>query len=339
MSLNPFETLGVAPDSGPADWKRAYRRLAMRWHPDRNPAPEATERFKAIGSAYEALLAGDSKNAPESENADEAPPQRDPRRQRASDIRHNLELALEEAAAGCRRTFHVVRKSACDNCAGTGEAGLARTRFCSHCHGSGRVKASGKGIGKGLEPCSDCGGRGVFSERTCSACDGAGHLSSEIELVVSVPPGVLAGDEVRLVGQGEPGGADRQPGDLFLTVVLRDHRLFKLDGRDLHYVMPVSALLLMAGGPLALPGLLGELSFDLPPGQLENREIHLKGSGFPGRGRSAAGDLRVTLRPVFPTALDARQRELLQQANAALMADAASALPEVAAWQAKFQGP
>lgn len=340
---DPYEILGVARDSGPAEWKRAYRRLAMRWHPDRNPDPHATERFKQIGAAYEQLLAVDTAEAPESEaNASdhaetptEAAPE-EPSAPKAADIRRNLELDLEAAASGCQQTVHYTRGKACANCDGTGEAGIARTRFCSACHGSGRVHDADRT----LIPCVECVGRGLFTERICPACGGEGREITEVSLEITVPPGMLPGDELRLAGQGEAGDDARLPGDLYLTVILRSHRLFELRGRDLCYRMPASALAMLAGGEVVLPTLLkGQRNCKLEVGPAELRTLRLAGLGYPGRGKSPAGDLVVELTPVFPVQLNARQRKALLQANAALLDDLETAFPEIAAWQRERLDP
>ncbi len=326
MNPDPYEILGISPDSGPAEWKRAYRRLAMRWHPDRNAHAQATERFKEINAAYEQLTAVDVDDEPEAGGEADAPPAAEPAR--AADIRLNLELSLEEAASGCRKTVVVMRGKPCPTCAGSGEHGMARTRFCGACHGSGRVRADGE-----LVRCGDCGGRGFFSERICPDCHGSGRQTAEVSLEISVPPGMLAGDELRLSGQGEPGDGDELPGHLFLTLVLRSHALFQLRGRDLHFSMPVGALAMLAGGKVELPTLFGTLAHELAAGSAERREIRVAGRGYPGRGRLPAGDLVVDLQPVFPARLDARQRKLLLQAHQALVDDMAEAMPEIAAWR------
>ncbi|HEX6735053.1 MAG TPA: DnaJ C-terminal domain-containing protein [Azonexus sp.] len=322
-----WSVLGLKPGADGAAVKRAYRRLAMRWHPDRNADPAATERFKEIRAAYDRLL--------ETDSAEEvAEPAAEPQPPRAADIRLNLEISLEEAAAGCRRTLAYVRGKACATCDGSGQAGMARTRFCPACHGSGRIRAGRHGLAN----CPDCGGRGFFSERICPDCEGSGRDAGEVSLEVRVPPGMLAGDELRLAGQGEMATDELVAGDLYLTIVIRSHPLFRLSGRDLLAAMPVSALQLMAGGTIRLPCLGGFLDHPLEAGLPETREIRLAGQGFPGRGRNPAGDLCIELQPVFPQRLNARQRKLLLQADAALADTLAEALPEIAAWQRTHAG-
>ena len=317
--------LGVAPDAGPSEWKRAYRRLAMRWHPDRSDHPEATERFKQISAAYEKLLS--TVDLPEIEENPASTAKNPP--SRAADIRMNIEVTLEEAAQGCRKKLNLVRGHPCVTCAGSGEAGMTRTRFCKSCHGSGRIRDPEKI----LIACPACVGRGFFSERICPDCAGSGRDHAAVLLEITVPPGMRYGDELRLAGQGEPGDSQRQPGDLYLTVLIANHALYQLRGRDLHYAMPVSALAMLAGGEIELPTPLGVLRHTLQAGTTEVREIRLPGRGYPGRGKQAAGDLVVTLHSVFPKALTARQRQALLQVHAELLEDSAVCLPELRAWQ------
>ncbi|MFZ2266476.1 MAG: J domain-containing protein [Azonexus sp.] len=326
--MSHYAILGVPRTATPEQIKRAYRRLAMRWHPDRNDHPEATERFKEIRAAYDQLTASElaeeviSGEHPEAEAPEENVA-------RAADIRLNLEISLEEAAAGCRKTIHYARGKACPTCQGSGEAGISRTTFCEACHGSGRVRDSQRS----LQPCTACGGRGVFTLRTCRDCDGSGRETSDVSLKITVPLGMLPGDELRLAGQGEAASPDVLAGDLYLTLIIATHALYELRERDLHFAMPVSALAMLAGGDIELPSLSGIVKHSLEAGAVEIREVRLRGKGYPGRGKIPAGDLVVSLQPVFPQRLDAKQRKLLLQANAALMEKAADSLPEIDAWR------
>lgn len=328
--MNSYAILGVSQNASLADIKRAYRRLAMRWHPDRNTDPDATERFKQIRAAYDLLLTADLSDDADTPQDSDVAPEAEESVARAADIRLNLTISLEEAAAGCRKTVAYTRGKACPTCAGSGESGMTRTRFCKVCHGSGRVH----GVKRELVPCVDCGGRGFFSERICPDCAGSGRETASVSLEITVPRGMLPGDELRLAGQGEAASEGLLAGDLYLTIVIATHRLFELHGRDLHYSMPVSALLMLAGGEVELPSLAGVVNRLLDAGLPDVRELRVSGKGYPGRGKIHAGDLVVKLTPVFPSRFNARQRKLLLQANAALMDNLSESYPEIAAWQA-----
>jgi len=330
-NLDPYVVLEISREADPAEWKRAYRRLAMRWHPDRNDHPEATERFKQIRAAYDQLVADEDDPAEDNETAEDQASAYSAEENvaKAADIRLNLEIDLEEAAAGCRKSIRYTRGKACPTCEGSGESGMVRTRFCNACHGSGRVHDAKRK----LVHCEECAGRGFFSERICPDCAGSGRETADVSLEIRVPPGMLPGDELRLAGQGEPGDEELEAGDLYLTMIIRSHQLYQLRGRDLHFSMPVSALAMLAGGDIELPLLAGRFKHTLEAGTVGMRNLRLAGKGYPGRGRSKAGDLMVELRPVFPGKPGARQGKLLLQANAALLDDAEQALPEIAAWR------
>ena len=189
-----------------------------------------------------------------------------------------------------------------------------------------------------LVSCAECAGRGFFSERICPDCAGSGRELGRVSLKISVPAGMLPGDDLRLAGQGERATAELAAGDLYLTIFIRSHPLFQLRGRDLHFAMPVSALALIAGDEIRLPTLGKPVSLTLDPGPPEAREVRIAGKGYPGRGRHQAGDLVVRIEPVFPATLTARQRRLLLKANAALMDGGADSLPEIAAWNREHHG-
>ena len=328
MKADPYITLGVDRDVSRAELKRVFRRLAMAWHPDRNDDPQATARFTEIRAAYEALLEPEEEETSDDDmGPDDEPPPDEPTR--AADIRLNLEISLAEAWAGCHKTLHYARGKDCPTCHGSGEHGITRTRFCEACHGSGRIRDKKHG----LVSCSECAGRGFFSERICPDCGGSGREHSDVSLKVKVPAGMLPGDDLRLVGQGEPGHGNLQAGDLFLTIVLRSHAVFELRGRDLYLEMPVSALAMIAGAEIEIPLPVGHKMVQLEPGAATVRELRFAKKGYPGRGKGTAGDLIVSLLPVFPGKLTARQRKLLLQVHA----DLNGALPGLDDWWQKLR--
>ena len=335
MKADPYLTLGVDRDVSRAELKRVFRRLAMAWHPDRNDDPQATARFTEIRAAYEALLEPEEEeiSADDMGPEDEPPPAQAPpsEPERSPDIRLNLEISLAEAWAGCHKTLHYARGKDCPTCAGSGEHGITRTRFCGACHGSGRIRDKKHG----LVSCPDCAGRGFFSERICPDCGGSGREIADVSLKIKVPAGMLPGDDLRLAGQGEPGGKHVKSGDLFLTIVIHADPVLVLRGRDICLDMPVNAFALIAGSEIEIPLPLGNTHIQLEPGTAQVRELHLAKKGYPGRGKAKAGDLIITLRPVFPSKLSAKQRKTLQQLVKEIDGD--DALPEVSAWWRKLK--
>lgn len=325
--MDSFIILGLAPDASAAEIKQAYRRMAMAWHPDRSKHPEATERFKQIRAAYEAL-----QNREEMREEEKESPVDTPEMARAADIRLDVEVSLEEAAFGCEKQIVFDRGMVCATCGGSGEAGLSRSRPCQCCHGSGRIRHRFHG----LEVCAHCGGRGFLNQRICADCSGAGKLFDEVSLQVTVPGGMLPGDELRLAGQGEPGLGELVSGDLFLKLSIRPHMLFELTGCDLAYTMPVNALRLLAGGRIDVAVLGGVGSIEIEAGDIGARTIRLPGRGFPARRAAQPGDLVIHLQPIMPRRLSDEQSRLLRQAAEASEKQLGDSLPEVAAWRQRY---
>ena len=320
-ALDPYRLLEIPQDADHVTIRRAFRRQAMRWHPDRNPAPEAVERFKEIRAAYEGLLdaAGDDRQA--DEEAPVAP--------RGADRHEELWLSLEEAMLGCDTPFSIRREGQCAECGGSGSVELARTRMCSACHGSGKLRTD-----KGLQACADCGGKGFSRRAGCEVCEGSGRAQADQVVTVHVAAGVLPGEVLRLRGLGHPAEGDGPPGELFLGIRLEPHAIFRLEGRDLHVNQPVSALRLIAGGRISVAGPLGPIVTELSSSDSRRRELRLAGKGFPGRGgkMDAAGDLVVMLEPVLPSGLSDKQRARLSKLEAELQQDASHHYDRLEQW-------
>lgn len=314
-TFDPHQVLGLAPPASADEIRRAFRRLAMRWHPDRNPSPEASERFRLIRAAHDALLV--ETEALESDGAARGPVEEG-----------ELVVSLEEAVFGGKKTFTVVRRHPCAVCGGEGDVPLQYSRLCEPCHGTGRLRRA-----SGLERCGVCEGKGYRFKARCEACDGSGEEIAERELAVTLPPLSAEGRILRLQGQG-PGPVEA-PGDLLLAIRYQDHPLFARRGVDLALEVPVSVLAWLAGDALSIPILGGTHRVNLRAGGGE-RELRLPEFGLP-RLEGGRGELRVTLRPEFPQALDASALEALLSLDRSLAGDEGRHYPEVAAWRRRVQ--
>ncbi|CAL93883.1 DnaJ C-terminal domain-containing protein [Azoarcus olearius] len=333
--MDPYSLLDIAPGADAAEIKRAFRRLAMRWHPDRNPAPEAHDHFNALRAAHDSLLAelaagtaaGDDEDLADTD--DEAPAPAPSRR--GPDRRQTLEIRIEDACLGGEKIVVVADESVCGHCHGSGETALAHTRLCATCHGSGRLRAA-----RGLVQCAVCGGRGFVSKAACAHCGGSGRERTERRLAVQLPPGLLTGDELRLAGEGEAAAdASAQPGDLRLTIALAPHPLYRAEGRDLHLRRPLSVFRLLAGGDIDIPLPGGCRTATLPPGGA-TRQLRLEGAGIPGRGGRPGGAAIIELAPLLPEAVDAATREALDAADLLMKRRFYAELPELADWEARW---
>ncbi|MDT3670081.1 MAG: DnaJ C-terminal domain-containing protein [Aromatoleum sp.] len=358
--------LGLPPDAGEREVKHAFRRLAMRWHPDRNPDPAALEHFKRLRAAYEAILArlaaaDDDRSGDEGDEGDEgdgdaAHPADDSAAGatrgsaggstgkstdagrdegtygRGRDRHQELTLSVEEAFLGGERTVEVEDTAVCECCDGSGVEQLTHTRLCAACHGSGRLRSR-----NGLASCGNCGGRGYLSKQSCGACEGTGRRRAQRRVSVTIPAGVVAGDELRVAGAGDAAPSERGvAGDLILTIVLAPHSLYRLDGRDLLLDRPVSVFRMLLGGelPVPLPGSIRNVK--LAPGSATPRELRVRGAGLPGRDGTTAGALIIRLVPVMPDAAPPRLRALLEEIENALGVDRDAAMPDLANWEARW---
>lgn len=325
------DLLGLQPGATPQQVKRAFRKLAMRWHPDRNPDPAALEHFKALRQAHDRLLASllDDERAADTEPDAEAAT---PPHGRGADRWQTLEISLEDAFCGATRPVCVQTPQACTHCAGSGLERLSVSRLCEPCRGSGRVRGDG-----GLARCRQCDGRGYRNTQACTRCDGSGESLAERWLQVVIPPGLIDDDELRLNGEGEAHPEPGHPrGDLRLRIRLQPHPLFRREGRNLVLQRPVSALRMLIGGSLRIPHPGGVRSVALEPGVAHARSLRVAGAGFPARGRHPAGDLVVELEPMLPQSPDKRLHALIEQLDDALGARASHHFPELARWEADW---
>jgi molecular chaperone DnaJ len=344
-----YEVLGVSRSATDQEIKSAYRKLALQHHPDRNPGDKAAEeKFKEAAEAY-AVLADKDKRAlydrfGHAGLGSAAGGGFDPtvfadfgdilgglgdifgfdvfggrRRggpQRGADLRYDLEISFEEAAKGTETTIQIPRAETCESCHGSGAAKGTTPSTCPQCHGRGQLRYQ-QGFFTVARTCGRCRGTGSIITKPCPACQGQGVVMKERKLTVKIPAGISTGQRLRLVGEGEHGGAGGPAGDLYVVIQVQEHPFFQRDGDDLHCEMPVSFPLLALGGEIAVPTLDGHETLRVPEGTQSGTTIRMRGKGLPnvaGRGR---GDLHVTLQVQVPKKLTRDQRSLIDQLSKA----------------------
>ncbi|MER2554809.1 MAG: DnaJ C-terminal domain-containing protein [Thauera sp.] len=335
--------LGLQPGATPQQVKRAFRKLAMQWHPDRNADPAAAAHFLRLREAHDGLLSalldeaesaserGRGAAGPEPESAPQtnhAPPER------GADRMQTLKISIEESFTGALCAIVVPRLAPCAQCGGSGNEKLSVSQLCPSCRGTGRLRAP-----DGLVRCADCDGRGYRTTCPCSGCGGSGEQTVERRLEVRIPAGVVDDDELRLAGEGDPHPEPGHlPGDLRLRILLAPHPLFRRDGRDLVLQRPVSALRLLIGGTIRVPHPAGLRSLRIEPGLAHPRSLRIAGAGFPARARRPAGDLVVEFEPILPQSPDTALHDLIDQLDRALVARADHHFPELARWESDWLG-
>src|SRR5512144_500461 len=341
-----YRVLGVERDASTEELKKAYRKLALRYHPDRNPGDkEAEHRFKEINEAYEVLrddqkraaydrfghaafehgAAGDGGFGPgfgsgfadifEEMFGEFMGGRRGGGRAtgRGSDLRYNLEITLEQAFAGSKPTVRVPAAVRCEACKGTGSAGGAAPDTGSTCRGAGRVRSQ-SGFFTVERTCPSCGGSGQMIRDACRSCGGAGRVQREKALQVTVPAGVGDGTRIRLAGEGEAGVRGGPPGDLYSFVTVAPHRLFRRDGADIHCRVPLQMTKAALGGTVEVPTVNGERArINIPPGTQSGETFRLRGKGMTVLRSQARGDMYVEAMVETPVNLTEKQRKLLQE--------------------------
>ncbi len=330
-----YEVLGVARGAPLAEIKRAYRRLAMQWHPDKNPDdPDSEDRFKEINEAY-AVLSEPERRAHYDRFGHAGGPGVSAggagfgsvaevfeglisdvfggRKRRAAgrDLRYTLEVSFEEAAFGCEKTIRFPTRRDCEPCGGTGakQGGL---RTCAACHGKGEIRA-GSGLLNVGRPCSTCAGAGKVVAFACPTCEGAGLRPIEREFTVKVHPSSKDGSVRMVPREGEPGRRGGAPGDLHVILRVQPHPLFKRDGVDVICEVPISFTQAALGSQVEVPTLDGKVKMRVPEGTQSGRVFRLRGKGIPRDGGQVRGDQLVRLVVETPTQLSDRQRALLEE--------------------------
>lgn len=347
-----YEVLGVKKTSSDEEMKKAFRRLAMKCHPDRCPDdPEAQERFKEAKEAYEVLGDGQMRAAYDQYghaafengmggrgnggfNGDVGDIFGDifsdifgmggngrGRARRGSDLRYLLELDLEEAVFGVEKHIEVPTLVACSDCEGSGSED-GKTSTCDTCRGHGRVRMQ-NGIFSVQQTCPHCAGTGKTVANPCRTCHGEGRVNDERTLEVRIPAGVDNGDRIRLTGQGEAGPAGTVPGDLYVEVRVREHAIFTREGDDLFCEVPIRFAQATLGADLSVPTLGGEAEVSIPAETQTGKLFRLRGKGVKSVRSGRTGDLLCRVVVETPVKLTATQRELLEAFEATFEGDKA----------------
>lgn len=355
-----YEVLGVSKDSSEADIKKAYRRLAMKHHPDRNKDDHgAEEKFKEAKEAYEALSDSEKRAAYDRFGHDGLRGAaggggfsaegfgdifgdvfgdifgggRRGRSQvfRGADLGYELQLDLERAVRGETVTIDVPTQIACDACGGSGAEKGSQPAKCPTCGGVGQVRMQ-QGFFSIQQTCPACKGAGTVIENPCRQCFGRGRVSKTKKLSVKVPAGVDDGDRIRLSGEGEAGRNGGPPGDLYVEIRVQPHKIFKRDGADLSCDVPVSIATATLGGEVELPTLSGTVSLKVPPGTQSGKVFRLRGKGVTTVRDRRVGDLFARALVETPINLTAEQEALLRKFEALISAGGDRHSPRTGGW-------
>jgi molecular chaperone DnaJ len=337
-----YDVLGVARGCSDGEIKSAFRKLAMKWHPDKNPGDKACEQqFKEINEAYD-VLKDDQKRAAYDRFGHAAfdghgqghgfgtefasafsdifddlfgmgRRGRGAARERGADLRYNLEITLEESFAGKTAQVRLPTNVTCEVCSGTGAKSGTQPIPCRSCGGSGRMRHA-QGFFTIERTCPTCQGRGSVIESPCVNCGGAGRVTKERTLEVNIPAGVEDGTRIRLASEGEAGTRGGPPGDLYIFLSIKPHAIFQREGADLYCRVPISMVTAALGSEIEVPTLEGgRATVKIPEGTQTGKRFRLAGKGMPVLRSKARGDLYVQAAVETPQKLNKRQRELLQE--------------------------
>jgi molecular chaperone DnaJ len=352
--LDYYEVLQVSREASDQELKTSYRKLAMQYHPDRNPNnPEAEDQFKACSEAYQVLSDPEKRAAydryghaafqggagggnPFTGGAQDLGDifgdlfgemfnmggggRRASRTQRGRDLRYDLTLEFEEAVFGVEREISIRRMEACVDCHGLGTANGKAPVACVVCGGRGQVRFQ-QGFFSVAKTCGRCNGTGTVIVDPCAACRGEGLLPQKHSILVKVPAGVEQDTRIRYQGEGEAGKFGGPSGDLYVVLSVKAHKFFERDGDDLHCVMPISFPQAALGTELQIETLEGPATIKIPEGVQSGREFKLRGKGVPHLNEHGKGDLIVEVRVATPTKLTKTQRELMRQLGETMMVE------------------
>ncbi len=371
-----YDVLGVAKNASEEEIKKAYRKLAMKYHPDRNQgkdgaaSKEAEERFKEVKEAYEVLsdaskraaydrfghagvdagaAAGGFSGAQGFGSFAEAfgdifgdifggrTGGGRGGAYRGADLRYNMEITLEQAAHGFTTDIRVPSWENCETCDGSGAKPGTRPRTCATCGGSGAVRIT-QGFFSIQQTCPTCHGSGRVIAEPCAACGGAGRLKKSKVLEVNIPAGIDEGQRIRLAGKGEPGISGGPPGDLYVEIRIKPHEVFQRDGDDLHCEVPVSIVTAALGGDIEVSTLDGKVSLTVPEGTQTGKTFRLRGKGIKGVRSSFPGDLYCHIIVETPVRLTEKQKKLLREFGESLHEGGSKHSPKTKGFMDKMKG-
>jgi molecular chaperone DnaJ len=342
MKRDYYQVLGISRTASDDDIKKAYRKLALKHHPDRNPDNhrEAEEQFKVLVEAYQVLADPERRNLYDRFGhaafetggpgagfdvtagfediigdlfGDFFGTARTGRRsRRGQDLRYELEIGFDEAAFGCEKTISVPRLAPCDTCGGRGAKPGTSPKACPQCRGSGQVRFQ-QGFFSIAKTCGHCNGQGTIIASPCPTCQGSGRRQRTHQLNLKIPAGVDSGARLKLRAEGEAGPNGGPAGDLYVVLHVREHELFAREGTDVVCEVPVSITQAALGGEIAVPTLDGPATVKVPPGTQSGTLFRLKGRGIPELNGYGRGDQIVRIAVETPRKLSVRQRELLEE--------------------------
>ncbi|GCL63613.1 molecular chaperone DnaJ [Pseudaquabacterium pictum] len=366
-----YDVLGVPKNATEDDIKKAYRKLAMKYHPDRNQgegddAKKAEEKFKEAKEAYEMLSDPQKKAAYDQYGHAGVDPNAGMGRggpgaegmggfaeafgdifgdifnggrrggggqqvYRGSDLSYAMEISLEEAANGKDAQIRIPSWDTCDTCHGSGAKPGTSAKTCGTCNGSGTVHMR-QGFFSIQQTCPHCHGSGKIIPEPCTTCNGAGKIKRQKTLEVKIPAGINEGMRIRSAGNGEPGTNGGPAGDLYIEIRIKDHDIFERDGDDLHCTVPVSFTTVALGGSIEVPTLSGKAEIELPEGTQHGKTFRLRGKGIKGLRSSYPGDLYAHVSVETPVKLTEHQRKLLKELDESLKKGGEKHSPNAKSW-------